>query len=253
MIIAAALCPAPPLLARELTGADPVVPELRRACRDAAAGLLRGHPDVIVVVGAGEQTATWDGAAGLDVSRFAPGIGPAGSAARHGDTGPEAPGTALGARDGAPVLPLPLGLGARLLDQAGYDGRRVLQLVGEDEPAGRCAELGARIARSAGRVALLAMADGSARRGPKAPGYFDARSGPFDAEVERAVRVGDLEALLAVDEHLARELMATGRPAWQVLAGALQGTEPASEIGYRDDPFGVAYLVASLAIRQPAT
>jgi hypothetical protein len=253
MIIAAALCPAPPLLARELTGADPVVPELRQACRDAAAGLLRGRPDVIVVVGAGEQTATWDGAAGLDVSRFAPGIGPAGSAARHGDTGPEAPGTALGVRDGAPVLPLPLGLGARLLDQAGYDGRRVLQLVGEDEPAGRCAELGARIARSAGRVALLAMADGSARRGPKAPGYFDARSGPFDAEVERAVRVGDLEALLAVDEHLARELMATGRPAWQVLAGALQGTEPASEIGYRDDPFGVAYLVASLRVRRPAT
>jgi len=232
VIIAAALCPAPPLLARELTGADPVVPELRRACRDAAAALLRGHPDVIVVVGAGEQTATWDGAAGLDVSRFAPGIGSA-------------------APDGAPVVPLPLGLGARLLDQAGYDGPRVLQLVGQDEPAGRCAELGARIARSAGRVALLAMADGSARRGPKAPGYFDARSGPFDAEVERAVRDGDVDTLLAIDEGLARELMATGRPAWQVLAGALQGTEPASAISYSDDPFGVAYLVASLQPQHP--
>lgn len=236
MIISAALCPAPPLLARELTGADPVVPELRQACRDAAAGLLRGHPDVIAVVGAGEQTATWDGDAGLDVSRFAPGIGRA----------------ARDAPEGAPVLPLPLGLGARLLDQAGYDGPLVLQLVGEDEPAGRCAELGARIARSAGKVALLAMADGSARRGPKAPGYFDARSGPFDAEVERAVRVGDLDALLAVDEALARELMATGRPAWQVLAGALRGTELVSEVSYRDDPFGVAYLVASLRVRQPA-
>lgn len=236
MIISAALCPSPPLLVRELTGADPVVPELRQACRDAAAGLLRRLPDVIVVVGAGEQTATWDGAAGLDVSRFAPGIG------RAGRDAPE----------GAPVLPLPLGLGARLLDQAGHTGPRVLQLVGEDEPAGRCAELGARIARSAGRVALLAMADGSARRGPRAPGYFDARSGPFDAEVERAIRVGDLKALLALDQDLARDLMATGRPAWQVLAGALQGTEPATEISYRDDPFGVAYLVASLAVRHSA-
>lgn len=236
MIISAALCPAPPLLVRELTGADPVVPELRQACRDAAAGLLRRLPDVIVVVGAGEQTATWDGAAGLDVSRFAPGIG------RAGRDAPE----------GTPVLPLPLGLGARLLDQAGHTGPRVLQLVGEDEPAGRCAELGARIARSAGRVALLAMADGSARRGPRAPGYFDARSGPFDAEVERAIRVGDLKALLALDQDLARDLMATGRPAWQVLAGALQGTEPATEISYRDDPFGVAYLVASLAVRHPS-
>jgi hypothetical protein len=232
VIISAVLCPAPPLLARELTGADPVVPELRQACLDAAAGLLRGRPAVIVVVGAGEQTAIWDADSALDVSRFAPGIGP------------DAP-------EGAPVLPLPLGLGARLLDQAGYAGPRVLQLVGADEPAGRCAELGARIARSAGRVALLAMADGSARRGPKAPGYFDARSGPFDAEVERAVRDGDLDALLAVDEALARELMATGRPAWQVLAGVLQGSEPATEISYRDDPFGVAYLVASLRVPQP--
>jgi len=235
VIISAALCPSPPLLARELTGTDPVVPELRQACLDAAAGLLRGRPEVIVVVGAGEETATWDGGTGLDVSRFAPGIGP----------------VARDAPERAPVLPLPLGLGDRLLDQAGYAGPRVLQLVGEDEPAGRCAELGARVARSARRVALLAMADGSARRGPKAPGYFDARSGPFDAEVERAVRDGDLDALLAIDEALARELMATGRPAWQVLAGALQGTEPASEISYRDDPFGVAYLVASLQPQHP--
>ncbi len=233
MITAAALCPAPPLLARELTGADPVVPELRQACQAAAAALLRGHPDVVVVVGAGAQTRTWDGGTPLDVSGFAPGIAPP-------------------ARDGSPGLLVPLGLGARLLDQAGYAGRPVLQSVGEDEPAGRCAELGARIAGSAGRVALLAMADGSARRGPKAPGYFDARSLPFDAEVERAVRTGDLGALLALDPDLARELMATGRASWQVLAGALQGTEPVSEIIYRDDPFGVAYLVASLAVRPPA-
>ena len=103
MITAAALCPAPPLLARELTGADPVVPELRQACRDAAAALLRGRPDVVAVVGAGDQTRTWDEGLELDVSGFAPGIGAA-------------------ARDGSAGLPLPLGLGARLLDQAGYAG-----------------------------------------------------------------------------------------------------------------------------------
>ena len=91
------------------------------------------------------------------------------------------------------------------------------------------------------------MADGSARRGRRAPGHLDERSAPFDAEVERAVRDGDLEALLAIDPVLARELMATGRPGWQVLAGALAGTAAAAcEIRYRDDPFGVAYLVASL-------
>src|SRR5260370_9851706 len=177
MMTAGGLGRGPPLLARELTGADPVVPELRQACQDAAARLVAAAPEVVVVVGAGEQTGVWDGGRGLDMPAFAPGIAPA-------------------ARDGSPGLPLPLGLGARLLDQAEYGGRRVLQLVGEDEPASRCAELGARIARSAGRVALLAMADGSARRGPKAPGYFDSRSGPVDAEVARAVQASDLDAPL---------------------------------------------------------
>jgi hypothetical protein len=232
VITAAALCPAPPALARELTGADPVLPELRQACQDAAAALVRADPDLIAVVGAAEQTQAWDEALELDLSGYAPGLVPAAAA-------------------GTPVLPLPLGLGARLLDQAGYAGRRVLWSVSEDEPAGRCAALGAQIARSAGKVALIAMADGSARRGPKAPGYLDDRSIPFDAEVTRAVRDGDLDALLAVGPGLARELMATGRPCWQVLAGSLHGTQPVTHISYCDDPFGVAYLVASLVVDVP--
>jgi hypothetical protein len=227
MITAAALCPAPPLLARELTGADPVMPELRQVCREAAAGLLRGRPDVIAVVGAAAETRTWEATARLDLSPYAPAIGPNGAA-------------------DLPLLPLPLGLGARLLDQAGYAGRRILQSIGQDDPAGRCAEVGAQLASSAGRVALLVMADGSARRGPKAPGHLDERSAAFDAGVERAVRDGDLGTLLTIDQALARDLMATGRPAWQVLAGALSGVRPAAEIRYSGDPFGVTYLVASL-------
>jgi hypothetical protein len=224
MITAAALCPAPPLLARELTGADPVVPDLREACRQAAAALLASRPDVVAVVGAAEKTADWDPGGRLDLAVYAP---------------------MLSAGAG-PAVPSPLGLGAGLLDRAGYQGRRVLQSVSPDDPAQRCAELGADLAGRAGRVALLVMADGSARRGRRAPGHLDERSAPFDAEVERAVRDGDLAALLAIDPVLARELMATGRPAWQVLAGALAGTRPRAEIRYSGDPFGVAYLVASL-------
>lgn len=229
MLTAAALCPAPPLLARELTGADPVVPELRQACREAVDALVQADPDVIVVVGAGEQTRAWDAAgARLDLSRYAP---------------------ALGARSAVPeALPLALGLGGRLLDEAGYHGRRELQEVAANEPAPACAALGASLARAAPRTALLVMADGSARRGLKAPGYLDERSATFDAEVGRAIRAGDLPALLALDAALARELMATGRPAWQVLAGAANGGRAASVIRYDDDPFGVAYLVASLTV-----
>jgi hypothetical protein len=229
VITAAALCPAPPLLVRQLTGGDPVVPELRQACTDAVAGLVLSSPDLIAVVGAGMRTREWHAGRRLNLADFAPGLRPA-------------------VQDDSAGLPLAVGLGARLLDQAGYTGLRMLQSVGEDEPADRCAGIGAQIARSGQRVALLAMADGSARRGPRAPGYFDDRSHPFDAEVEHAVRTGDLRALLALDQNLARELMATGRPCWQVLAGALHGTRPSAEIRYCDDPFGVAYLVASFTV-----
>jgi hypothetical protein len=185
-------------------------------------------------------------------------------------------------------LPLALGLGVMLLDQAGYDGRRRLLAAGQDEPASACAGLGASLSSASaaavsapasssavpasssavpapssavpapsaastlpasGRTALLVMGDGSARRSLKAPGYLDPRAAAFDAEVERAVRTGDLGALLRLDQALARDLMATGRPAWQVLAGAMQSLTPVTEVLYCGDPFGVAYLVACLRPR----
>jgi hypothetical protein len=57
-----------------------------------------------------------------------------------------------------------------------------------------------------------------------------------------------MPALLALDQALAAELLATGRAAWQVLAGAMAGRRPSCVIRYDDDPFGVAYLVASLSV-----
>jgi hypothetical protein len=241
VITSAALCPAPPLLARELTGADPVVPALRRACLDAAAALIADGPDLVVVVGVAAETRGWPPDGALDLSPYAPA-----PRAGHPASASPPPAQPTGLASAQPRLPLPLGLGTRLLDQAGYPGRRELQSVSDQETAAACAALGARLAGASTRVAVLVMADGTARRGLKAPGYLDPRSVPFDTEVERAVRAGDLTALLALDPMLARELMATGRAGWQVLAGAMNGVRPATEVRYCDDPFGVAYLVASL-------
>lgn len=236
MIVAAALCPAPPLLARELTGADPVLPELRQACQQATATLLTAGPDLVAAVGVAAQTRRWDPRSSLELEPYAPALRAARACPDEGDGN---------LRRAAPI-PLPLGLAARLLDQTGYAGGRVLHSVSEGAPAWDCAALGQQLATAAERVALLVMADGSARRSPKAPGHLDERSVPFDAEVERAIGAGDVAALLALDADLAGDLMATGRAAWQVLAGALAGHEPACDILYSGDPFGVAYLVASL-------
>lgn len=246
MITGAALCPWPPLLVRELTGADPVLPELRAACAEAVATLLRDGPEVVAVVGPGATTASWPGDGRLNIAAFGPGATAADRAAGAGSADPPtrraAPGTAE-----QPVLPPAPGIGAYLLDQAGYHGERLIWSVSADEPAAGCRKLGADLAGGSTRTALLAIGDGSARRGPRAPGHFDERADAFDSEVERAMRAGDFTALLALDPTLARELMATGRPAWQVLAGALEGTAGlVTEVQYAGDPFGVAYLVATL-------
>ena len=198
-----------------------MLPGLRDACARAVAELVQAGPEVIVVAGPAAETAEWDPDCRLDLSAYAPSLGPG----------------------GRPGLPLALGLGALLLDQAGYTGPRILRAVAGSEPAAACLSLGAELATRPG-TALLAMGDGSARRSTSAPGYLDERAVPFDSGVEKAVRDGDLATLAGVDAALAQELMATGRPAWQVLAGALGPARPVTEILYTGDPFGVAYLVA---------
>jgi len=228
VIAGVAICPPAPLLARELTGLDPVIPELRQACAAAAERLVRSSPEVIAVVGPGRRTAVWPADGHLNLAAFGPALG-----TRDEKTGPP--------------LPLPLGLGARLLDEAGYTGPRLLQSVHADEPAAACLQLGADLRTLADRVGLLVMADGSACRSLRAPGHLDPRAAAFDAAIEEAVRSGDLGSLRAMDQGLARELLAAGRPGWQVLAGAMPGRAPSTEILYKADPFGVFYLVAWLA------
>src|SRR4029077_20509186 len=147
---------------------------------------------------------------------------------------------------GHKLLPPALGLGAFLLDQAGYAGRRHLQAVGDDQTVGACVRLGRRLSGTGTKSAVLVMGDGSARRTVKAPGYLDERAAAFDAEVERAVRAGVLGALQRLDQRLSHDLLASGRPAWQVLSGAWPGPGSDAELLYRDAPFGVGYLVAYL-------
>jgi hypothetical protein len=122
--------------------------------------------------------------------------------------------------------------------------------VDEQAPPAECLGVGASLPGLAPRVGLLAMGDGSARRGVAAPGYLDPRAASFDASVERALREGDMAALTGLDPDLARDLLATGRAAWQVLAGAMSapGTAsgPAGRVLYADAPLGVGYFVAVL-------
>jgi hypothetical protein len=225
VISVVALCPSAPLLVPALGGAQSALPELRTAVARAVASLLDPAPDLVAVVGPAPATAAW----------------PTGSAVDFGPFRGEATTT-------APAFPLSLALGATFLRDAGWTGATLFQGVAPDATPGVCATLGVTLAETAGAVGLLVVADGSARRTLKAPGWFDERAAGFDAAVERAVDDGDLGALRDLDVDLAAELQATGRSSWQVLAGAAGGAACRSRIGYADAPLGVGYLVACLRV-----
>ncbi|MGA5066227.1 class III extradiol dioxygenase subunit B-like domain-containing protein [Streptomyces exfoliatus] len=238
MLVAAAVCPCPPLLVPEVaTGAAPELDAARAACLDAVGLLAAARPDRLYVVG--------------PVPEGVHGVFPAGSAGSFAGFGVdlsvrlgEAPkGTAPS--DDRP-LPAPLAVGAWLLDRADWADAPI-EGLGVDEAAtpGVCAGLGNGLAASAERVALLVMGDGSACRTVKAPGYLDERAAGFDAEAARALGTADVAALLAMDTELAYELKVVGRAPWQVLAGAAEDAGLDGRLLFEDAPYGVGYFVAA--------
>ncbi|MFB7933449.1 class III extradiol dioxygenase subunit B-like domain-containing protein [Streptomyces sp. NPDC056039] len=235
MLVAAAVCPCPPLLVPEVAaGAAPELDAARAACTDALGVLAAARPDRLVVVG--------------PVGGTGPETYPEGTRGSFRSFGVDLDvrlGAAAGT-EGEQRLPYSLAVAAWLLGRTGWSDAPVEGLgVGESLTSERCAETGRDIAARAERVALLVMGDASACRTLKAPGYLDERAAPFDAEVARALGAADLAALTALDAGLAHELKASGRAPWQVLAGAAEGADLGGSLLYEDAPYGVGYLVAT--------
>ncbi|AYN39060.1 hypothetical protein D9753_09185 [Streptomyces dangxiongensis] len=237
MLVAAAVCPCPPLLVPEVAaGAAPELDTARAACADALGVLAAARPDLLLVVGPAEQ----DGA-----GRYSQGA--QGTFRGFGvdvdvHLGSTAPDAVVPARE----LPPSLAVAAWLLERTGWADAPVEGLAVDASLAPeRCAEAGRELGARAGRVALLVMGDASACRTLKAPGYLDERAAPFDAEVGRALGAADLAGLRALDPGLARELKASGRAPWQVLAAAAEDAGLSGALLYEDAPYGVGYLVAT--------
>ncbi|MFJ8077463.1 class III extradiol dioxygenase subunit B-like domain-containing protein [Streptomyces sp. NPDC096176] len=233
MLVAAAVCPCPPLLVPEVaSGAASELDGVRAACADAVAVLAAARPDLLVV------------------------IGPEG----HEDLVPHAAGAAgsfrgfgvdLDVRLGQGqaqerTLPPSLAVGAWLLDRTRWAAAPVGALgVGDLLGRDRCAAAGRELAARAGRVALLVMGDGSACRTLKAPGYLDERAPAFDRQAADALGAADIETLKGLDESYAHELKVSGRASWQVLAGAAEGAGLAGRLLHEAAPYGVGYFVAA--------
>jgi hypothetical protein len=249
MLIAAAVCPHPPLLIPAAIGAaagdrPPELSAVGDACQVAVRALAAAEPDLIAVVGGGPADREYEAGAAGSLCEF---------------------GVPVTVGGGEPVLPLSLTVGRWPLSQAGigaapegtghgrpgpgWAGRGpqvLLQAVGQRSPAGDCLKLGAAIAERASRVAVLAMGDASARRA-RDTGDPDPQAQAYDDEVARAFVAADGRWLGRLDPGLDGELTVAGRAAWQVLAGAAGGTRLQGRLLCQANPYGVSYLVASWA------
>ena len=91
---------------------------------------------------------------------------------------------------------------------------------------------------------LFVMADGSARRGEKAPGHLHPDAVAFDERIEAALRSGDAEALAALDPEVGEELWSDGVPGLRVLGELARDRGIVPYVSYADAPYGVAWWVA---------
>ncbi|MGI9084112.1 MAG: class III extradiol dioxygenase subunit B-like domain-containing protein [Aeromicrobium sp.] len=213
MIVAVAVCPQPPALVPEVaSGAAGELDDVREAALASVSALVGVRPNRVVVVGTGSLSGQVDESAG-------------GTMAGHGV------GVVAGGDD--EVLPLSLTVGAWLLDRAGWRGPRTYttSAVPADD-----------------RVALLVMADGSARRSLTAPGYLDDRAAAYDDTIAAALAAGDADVLASLDVDLGDDLLAAGPRALVVLGEMTKGAAVTARLRWDGAPFGVGYWVADWSI-----
>ncbi len=93
-------------------------------------------------------------------------------------------------------------------------------------------------------ASLIVMADGSARRGERAPGHVHPGAIDFDDALEEALRAGDADALAELDPEVGAELWCEGVAGFRLLGALVRGRVVAADLLYADAPYGVAWWVA---------
>ncbi len=196
---------------------------MRTAAVNALAWTIAQEPDLIVALADDRVSRIWPDETPIDRSGY------------------------LGAATPAPVLPLGLSVVRSLLPAT---SRARLQTVAADLDS--IDALAAEINGAASRVALIVAADGTARRGLKAPGYIDARAADYDAQLAWCLSTGDAAGLADLDRHLAADLLSRGTTSLRVLGAAVGGQVIEAELDYAADPFGVFYAIARWRTAPPA-
>ena len=223
--MAACVLPHPPALVPEATGQRAgELAGLRGQCERAVERLFAARPELVVLVGDGDRTASHRGPVAGTLRPF---------------------GVELTVGSGDPVLPLSLTVGRWLLGRRAERVPLHFESLARDLAPADCAALGADVARRSPRTALVVLGDGSACRDEEAAGYCEPDAVEHDDHVAAALARGDTAALAELDPGTAARLLVAGRAGWQVLAGAASdGPDRADLLGH-EAPYGVGYFVAS--------
>jgi hypothetical protein len=190
--------------------------ELRAASLVAVKRAVEAEPDEVVVVAGVSKPGEWSTESTWDFSGF---------------------GVPRRTSDARPTVPPSLGIGAWLLDEAGWDGQR--RYVGVAAATAATARL------ADGTSSVVVVGDGSACRSERAPGHLDDRAESFDVAIADLLASGDAAGLAGLPEDLATELMCGGLPAWRWTASAVGGVAVTkAELLVHEAPYGVGYFVA---------
>lgn len=111
---------------------------------------------------------------------------------------------------------------------------------------GRCLELAANILER--RVVLIASGDLSHVLKADGPYGFNAAGPQFDQAITSIFKSGALDDLYAFDDLFCEEAAECGLRSFQIMAGALAGSDHTSELLSYEGPFGVGYAVACFEV-----
>ncbi|HEV3470875.1 MAG TPA: AmmeMemoRadiSam system protein B [Pyrinomonadaceae bacterium] len=136
------------------------------------------------------------------------------------------------------------------LQRNGWEGRVVAlgySFLSNEEHV-RFGRIVRRAADGLGRhVAFVASGDLSHRLKPDAPAGFHPDAHLFDEEVVAAVKAGEPDRIINIDQDLRRLAGECGYRSMLVSFGVADGLETSCEVLHYEAPFGVGYLVAQIA------
>lgn len=98
------------------------------------------------------------------------------------------------------------------------------------------------------KCVLVASGDWSHKLKPEGPYGFVLEGPEFDKELANIFRSGKLDRLFKMDPIMCETAAECGLRSFQIMAGALEGTEYTSELLSYEGPFGVGYGVAAFEV-----